>query len=344
MRYVPLTQDFDYSDLPGIGARRTKGCLVKLNLVTSNTSEAGFYELFMAMRFDAINKSRLKISTSGGMPLRYIDRDSVCKAKSLTALVKECMIAVKQKELQVELMSSFPVSDAEVSTDLQHLVSFYNVEITMATSDREKLQAIVKYCRGMLQYQPYETGNDFVYGMLLPYLLCFQNDLILPKTKCYVKANRGVKETVAVMQMDIGKVSAFVGDNVPPHEAQCGITDMQLMYYAQSGDTRYVNALVGSVEPGILVEAQYAAACRGHVPFIGALRAACRASGIGLSIEAPAYNGETPLAGARRYNKPRTAAWIHKQSVKPRLFSSPTEVPEQLGLEVPAALAPSLAS
>ncbi len=342
MRYVPLTQDFDYSDLPGIGARRTKGCLVKLNLVTSNTSEAGFYELFMAMRFDAINKSRLKISTSGGTPLRYIDRDSVCKAKSLAALVKECMIAVKKKELQVELMSSFPVSDAEVSTDLQHLVSFYNVEITLATSDREKLQAIVKYCRGMLQYQPYETGNDFVYGMLLPYLLCFQQDLTLSKIKCYVKANRGIEETVAVMQMDIGKVSAFIEDNMPPHAVSCGIADMQLMYYAQMGDAHYLSDLIASVEPSILAEAQYAAACRGHVPFIGALRSACRASGVGLSIEAPAYNGETPLAGARRYSKPRTAAWIHKHSVKPRLFSSPTDAPKQSENLVPVAKAHSL--
>ncbi|MDF1654019.1 MAG: hypothetical protein P1U34_02810 [Coxiellaceae bacterium] len=325
MRPLPTTKDFDYSDLPGIGPRRAKHVRVKLDLSLSNSSEAGFFELLVAMRIDAISKQELIIMGADGVPLRRINCSYLRDAGDLRKIAAECMMAVKYKALRVELMSSSPLSDDEVLVDSQHLIGFYNVEIAMATSDREKLDAIVKYCRGMLQYQPYETGNDFIYGMLVPYLLCFQNGLTLPKTKYYVKANKGIKVIVDAMLVDIDKVHAFTEDNMPSHVLPCGIADMRLMYCAQVGYIRDMGDLIESVEHSILVEAQYVAACCGHAPFIDALRTACRASGITMGLEARAYNGETPLQGAKLHRKPKAAAWLTAQREKMRLFSVAAE-------------------
>ncbi|MDF1795542.1 MAG: hypothetical protein P1U63_03285 [Coxiellaceae bacterium] len=338
MRITPsLAKDFDYSDLPGIGSRRVKGRQSKLALKPGNSSEVGFRELFHAMRHDAINKCQLSISEIDGTPLRRIDRDYLCKEKDLRRLAKECMVAVN-KELSVQLISSYPLNDAEVNADISHLVSFYNVEMVMAPSEEKKLKAIVKYCRGMLQYQPYEKGNDFIYGMLVPYLLCFQNDITLPKIKPYVIANKGINEMVTTMEVDIEKVSAFIEDSMLPHVMPCGIVDMQLMYCAQTDDSASLHRLIEGVEPSILVEAQYAAACCGHVSFIGALHTACRASGITMGIRARAYDGRTPLEGARRHDKPEVVAWLESQAVGARFFSMSRDMPKrEVVIDPPAA-------
>ncbi|MDF1795541.1 MAG: Fic family protein [Coxiellaceae bacterium] len=175
------SEDKAQHDVPGRCRKQYSD--IGFGLTTENSSMTGLIEFLQNMR--DLDDSRHILHVHQSPPLPPLDRITNISLSNLPddalKMVAQTLYnGIENQTLHLALEAPLPRSDEDIPQRLQAVLDQYYAAIETEKSDDDKLVAIATCCRQAAQLHPYVDGNGRLFCMLLPYLLCMQNDFVMP--------------------------------------------------------------------------------------------------------------------------------------------------------------------